>query len=190
MTMATKKTKKKPKLSPKNELFCQKYVVYHNATRAAKEAGHSERSAAVTGCRLLMKANIQARIVELQHATAQEFNIMKQHLVGILMDVAGAKVEDIMDAETGAVLPPNQWPDHMKRVISGIESDELYAGSLPIGLKRKVRLSDRTKAIELLNKMCGFNMPDKVAQTDSTGTQDIIPVIKVYPVQPKNDDDD
>lgn len=188
--MATKKTKKKPKLSPKNELFCQKYVVYHNATRAAKEAGHSERSAGVIGCRLLMKANIQARIVELQQATAEEFNIMKQYIIGVLMDSISAKMEDIIDPETGAVLPPNEWPDHMKRVISGMESEELYAGSLPVGLKRKVKLLDKNKSVEILNRMVGFNMPDKVAQTDSTGTQDIIPVIKVYPVQPKNDDDD
>lgn len=187
--MAAKKGKKTPKLSVKNEIFCQKYVIYHNATRAAREAGHSEKSAAVIGCRLLMKVNIQARIVELQHATAQEFNIMKQHIIGILMDSAGAKMEDITDPETGAVLPPNQWPEHMKRVVTGLESEELYAGSMPIGLKRKVKLLDRNKSIELLNKMCGFNMPDKVAQTDSTGTQDIIPVIKVYPVQAKNEDE-
>lgn len=187
--MAAKKGKKIPKLSPKNELFCQRYVIYHNASRAAREAGFAEKSANVTGCKLLMKANIQARIVELQAATAGEFNIMKQHLVGILMDVAGAKMEDIMDPITGAILPVDEWPEHMKRVISGMESEELYAGSLPIGLKRKVRLSDRIKAIEQLSKMCGFNMPDKVAQTDMTGTTDIIPVIKVYPVQPKNEDD-
>lgn len=187
--MVTKTGKKKPKLSPKYELFCQKYVIYHNASRAAREAGFSEKGANVAGVRMLSNVTVQARIVELQHATADQFNIMKQHLVGILTDIAGAKVEDIMDPETGAVLPPNQWPEHMKRVISGIESDELYAGSMPIGLKRKVKLSDRTKAIELLNKMCGFNMPDKVAQTDSTGTQDIIPVIKIYPVQAKNEDD-
>lgn len=187
--MVSKKDKKKPKLTPKKELFCQNYVVYHNAARAAREAGYSAKSDNVTGSQFLTNPNIQARIVELQGVTADKFNVMKQHLVGILVDIARAKVEDIMDPETGAVLPPNLWPEHMKRVISGIESDELYAGALPIGMKRKVRLSDRTKAIELLNKMCGFNMPDKVAQTDISGMQDIIPVIKIYPVQAKNEED-
>lgn len=184
-----KKSKKKSKVSAKYEVFCQNYVVFHNATRAAIAMGASEVSAKVTGCRMLTKDNVQARIIELQQATANEFNIMKQNIISVLMDSIHAKMEDIIDPETGAVLPPNQWPEHMKRVISGLESEELYAGSLPIGLKRKVKLNDRNKAIELLNKMLGFNMPDKVAQTDSTGTQDIIPVIKIYPVMPKNDDE-
>jgi|SRR5688572_20319690 len=184
-----KSGKKKHKLTPRQERFCQFYVIYHNAARASREAGYSAKDSNVTGSFLLANVGIQARITELQYTTAGEFNIMKQHIVGVLMDSINAKIEDITDTETGAILPVHLWPEHMKRAISGMESDELYAGSLPIGLKRKVKLNDRNKAIELLNKMCGFNMPDKVASTNIEGTQDIIPVIKVYPVQPKNDDD-
>lgn len=183
-----KSVRKKPKLTPKVERFCQLYVVYLNGARAARESGYSERSAKEQASMLLTNPNVQSRIVELQHTGVQQFNVMKQHLAGILMDIANAKIEDITDPDTGSILPVDQWPEHMKRVISGIESDELYAGSIPVGLKRKVKMSDRTKAVELLNKMFGFNMPDKVAQTNMDGTEDMIPVIKIYPVQAKKDD--
>lgn len=180
---------KKKKLTPKRERFCQEYLIDLNVSASARRAGYSVKSAGNEGNRLLKDAHIQARIHELQVKSSTEFNITKQRIMQVLHNIIGSDVNDIIDPETGAVLPPSQWPEHMKGVVSGIESDELYASGMPIGLKRKVKLWDKNKAIELLNKMLGFNMPDKVAQTDSTGTQDIIPVIKIYPVQAKNEDD-
>lgn len=180
---------KKKKLTPKRERFCQEYLIDLNVSASARRAGYSQKSSGVEGHRLLKDAYIQARIHELQVNSASEFNITKQRVMQVLHNIIGSDVNDLIDKETGAVLPPAQWPEHMKGVVSGIETDELYASGMPIGLKRKVKLWDKNKAIELLNKMLGFNMPDKVAQTDSTGTQDIIPVIKVYPVQAKNEDD-
>lgn len=181
---------KKRKLTPKRERFCQEYLIDLNASAAARRAGFSEKTAYSMGQFLLKDIEVKQRIHELQVNSATEFNITKQRVMQVLHNIIGSDVNDLIDKETGAVLPPSQWPEHMKGVVSGIETDELYASGMPIGLKRKVKLWDKNKAIELLNKMLGFNMPDKVAQTDSTGTQDIIPVIKVYPVMPKNDDDD
>lgn len=180
---------KKKKLTPRNERFCQEYLIDLNVSAAARRAGFSQKTAGQIGYKLFKDVQIQARIHELQVNSATEFNITKQKVMRVLHNIIGSDINDLIDSETGAVLPPAQWPEHMRGVVSGIESDDLYAGTLPIGLKRKVKLWDKNKAIELLNKMLGFNMPDKVAQTDSTGTQDIIPVIKVYPVQAKNEDD-
>lgn len=181
---------KKKKLTPKRERFCQEYLIDLNVSASARRAGFSEKTAYAIGHKLLKEAEIMARIHELQVNSASEFNITKQRVMQVLHNIIGSDINDLIDPLTGAVLPPSEWPEHTKGVVSGIESDELYANGIPIGLKRKVKLWDKNKSIELLNKMLGFNMPDKVAQTDMSGTQDIIPVIKVYPVQAKNDDDD
>lgn len=180
---------KKRKLTPKSERFCQEYLIDLNISAAARRAGFSEKTAGQSGHRLFKDVKIQARIHELQVNSASEFNITKQRVMQVLHNIIGSDINYLIDKETGAVLPPSQWPEHMKGVVSGIETDELYASGMPIGLKRKVKLWDKNKAIELLNKMLGFNMPDKISQTDSTGTQDIIPVIKIYPVQAKNEDE-
>ena len=193
MAEKAKKEAKKRKLTPKRERFCQEYLIDFNITQSAIRAGFSKATAYSIGWTLLKDVEIQNRINELQLTSANQFNVTKQRLMSILMDIAGSKIEDIKDPETGAILPAHDWPEHMKGVISGIEVDELYeylgtGMKTPIGQKVKVRLWEKTKAIELLNKMCGFNMPDKVAQTTPEG-EAVAPIIQINIVPPKNDDD-
>jgi phage terminase small subunit len=49
-------------LNEKQEKFCQNYVVYRNATEAAKQAGYSESSAYNQGYRLLQMEEVLERI--------------------------------------------------------------------------------------------------------------------------------
>lgn len=183
-----KKPRKPRKLTPKRERFCQEYVKDFNGTRAAIRTGFSANSAGQIAYNLLKDVQIKARIVELQNVAASEYNVTKQRLMSILMDIAGAELKDIIDPETGALMSVEKWPEHMRGVVSGMENDEIYAGGIPIGFKRKVKLWDKTKAIELLAKLCGFFAPDKITPVTPDG-EAIIPVIKVYPVMPKNTDD-
>lgn len=172
------------KLTPKRVRFCEEYLLDLNASAAARRAGYKEHAAGQMGYDLLKLAEIQEKISELRKETANKFNITKESLMQILRDIAGASIEDITDPLNGEILPPDQWPPHMKRVINGMESEELYTGKgddrIAIGVKRKVKLADRVKAVEVLNKMLGFNMPEKIAPTDPDGNKlDGIPVINV-----------
>ena len=56
------------KLTGKRKRFAEEYAIDQNATKAALRAGYSERSAHVTGCRLLKDANIREA---LDNATAR-----------------------------------------------------------------------------------------------------------------------
>lgn len=173
---------KNGQLTPKRERFCVEYNVDFNASAAARRAGFKEKSAAVMGHELLRIPKVQARIMEIREESAKKYNITKESLMQILRDIAGAKLDDIMD-DQGQVLPPDQWPDHMKRAVSGMEVDEIYSGTgenrVAVGLKRKIRLSEKTKAIELLNKMLGFNAPERVAPVDANTGEALIPVINI-----------
>ena len=55
-------------LTAKRELFARLYAVNQNATQAAIEAGYSENSAHVTGCRLLKDVNVIKLVKELSEA--------------------------------------------------------------------------------------------------------------------------
>ena len=50
------------KLTPKQQRFVDEYLVDLNATQAAKRAGYSEKTAAITGFENLQKPNIQAAL--------------------------------------------------------------------------------------------------------------------------------
>lgn len=191
--MATKAAKK-GKLTPKMERFCQEYLVDMNMTAAAIRAGYKANAAHTVGWENIRKPAIALRINELRKDTAERLNVTKEGIIRMLREVAEARLEDILDPETGAVLPVHEWPQHMKRTANSIEVDEMYAGRgddrVPIGIVRKVKLSERVKAAEVLNKMLGFNAPDKVAQTTPDGEGVGAPIINIYTVPPKANDDD
>jgi len=81
----------------------------------------------------------------------------------------------------------------MKRTTNSREVNEMYAGRgddrIPIGVVKKVKLSERVKAAEVLNKMLGFNAPDRISPVTPEG-EALVPIINVYTVPPKKDEDD
>jgi len=65
-------------LSEKHEKFAQAYVVYRNATEAAKVAGYSVRSATNQGCRLANDPRIKERIEELEKELETKINVIEE----------------------------------------------------------------------------------------------------------------
>lgn len=62
-------------LSEKHETFVREYMVDLNATQAAIRAGYSPKTAKQQGSRLLTKADIRARIDELQNIRAEKLEL-------------------------------------------------------------------------------------------------------------------
>lgn len=58
-------TVRKLKLTDKQELFCQEYMIDLNATQASKRAGYSEKTAQKIGSENLSKPLVQEKIAQL-----------------------------------------------------------------------------------------------------------------------------
>jgi phage terminase small subunit len=69
------------KLSPKEERFCREYVIDYNGTQAAIRSGYKESDARNRACRLLTKADISARVRELQHEMAQRLALSEDFVI-------------------------------------------------------------------------------------------------------------
>ena len=63
------------KLSNKQSVFIDEYLVDFNASRAARDAGYSEKTARVKGSQLLAKVNIQAELQKRLAKRADETEI-------------------------------------------------------------------------------------------------------------------
>lgn len=97
-------------LNDRQEAFCQSYARYGNATRAAKEAGYSEKTAHVQGHRLLNDAKILTRIeiakadrFKALHMTADETLALiakrsRFNLKGLIKIEGGVPVVDLESA--------------------------------------------------------------------------------------------
>lgn len=163
-------TKKKPKESnlftQKMENFCLNFVKLNNATQAAIQAGYSKRTAAVIATENLQKPNIQARIAELRKR-AEDATIMSVlERKQLLTKIGRTNLTDFM--EMGAdgswvnLGPETKNAEAIAEIHSRTEYDDDGAHST---VHTSVKLIDKTKAIDLLNKMDGIYKPEGTGNT-------------------------
>lgn len=76
----------------------------------------------------------------------------------ILTELRAIAFDDISEAFNAdhTLKPINEWPDTLRRKVSGIEVDEIFQGygdnRKYIGLTKKIKLADKIRAIELMMK--------------------------------------
>lgn len=82
----------KARLTAKQQLFLDDYLIHFNATRAAKNAGYSEKTAYSQGQRLLKHVEISSHIeVRLKESRMNSDEVMK-----MMKDIAGSNMNEYM----------------------------------------------------------------------------------------------
>jgi phage terminase small subunit len=82
------------KLTAKQEMFIQEYMVDLNATQAAIRAGYSEKTAKSIGQENLTKPAIRARIEELQQKRAEKVNLDAEWVLRNLQTVVQRSLQE------------------------------------------------------------------------------------------------
>jgi len=150
-------------LTGKQEAFCNEYLVDLHCTNAAIRAGYSEDTAYSIGSENLKKPEIRARISELRDQTGRGYNITRERIAQELALIAFGDTKNIFD-ENGSLKSPENWSNE-GRIISSYEESVTEFGDEKTGgtkVSKKVRQWEKTKAIELLTKIMGYNAPEKL----------------------------
>lgn len=103
--MANEK-KKKQKLTAKQELFCQEYLVDLNGTQAAIRAGYSEKTANRIANENLSKPYLADRLAELKKTRAEKVSISQEDVLNNLiqaMNISLGKEETHVQANVEGV---------------------------------------------------------------------------------------
>ncbi len=119
----TKKAKKTV-LSPKQEEFCQQYVLDKNATQAALRANYAEKSAASQASALLQKPKISARINQLIEARHERIHISADRVLQEIASIAMVEVDHFStwDGKEFKIKPFNEMHPIAKKAIKNIRS--------------------------------------------------------------------
>lgn len=156
----------KKTLTEKQEAFCQRYLIDFNATKAAIDAGYSETGAATEGWRLLRNADIQNRIEEIRKDMGGKFNVTRERIAQELARIGFFDIRQLYTID-GSLKPLNDLTEDDVAAIGGIEVYEEMLKSddpdekIAIGVTKKIKVWDKTKALEALNKLMGYNEPDR-----------------------------
>ncbi|MBZ4373272.1 terminase small subunit [Corallococcus sp. AS-1-6] len=159
-------------LTAKQERFVQEYLLDLNATRAARAAGYSERTAESQGSRMLRNVKVLESVAAAQKARAERVEVKSDDVLRELLLIARTDIGDAF-SPTGALLPLKQMPAHLRRAISSIEVEQLTVDGEAIGTVAKVKLWDKPKSLELLGKHLRLFV-DKVETTVQFSHEDAL----------------
>lgn len=134
------------KLTAKQELFCQEYIIDLNATQAAIRAGYSERTARVTASKLLAKANISARVKELKDKRAEKLELDAYWVLKRLKDISdrSMQAEPVMefDRESGEMIETGEYAFDSQGANRSTELIGKHIGMFDPKLKLQMKMLD------------------------------------------------
>lgn len=155
------------KLTPKEKKFCHEYIIDWNGARSARAAGYSEKSCYDIGSENPRKPHIEQYIDFIKHDFEAESGITKLRQLNELSKLAYASME----------LIHNDWIElkdweHIKRdnpgILAAVETIDTKTEERTIGEDCdleisyvKVKFFSKIQAISEINKMMGYNEPEK-----------------------------
>ncbi len=140
------------RLTNKQRLFVQEYLIDLNATQAAIRAGYSVESARDIGCENLTKPNIQQEIAKAMAERSKRTGVNQDRIVLELARLAFVNMTDVVD-DKGKIKDTATEDD-----LSCIESIKYKRSDSETGssIEREVKIGSKLKALELLGKHLGM----------------------------------
>lgn len=127
------------KLTPKQQKFCEEYMIDLNATQAAIRAGYSSKGANVTASQLLTKSNISTRVQELKAKRAAKTEITADYVLTGFKEVAERCLQRI---------PVMEWDSVNKQMVQATDEEGKAIWQFDSG--------GANKAFEMLGKHIGI----------------------------------
>ncbi|MEI7526386.1 MAG: terminase small subunit [Mariniphaga sp.] len=181
----------KKKLNEKQKTFCHSYIIGWNTTHSYKKAyGEMEdNSAAVSGYNLLRNTKIQQYINFIKNNLEEESGISKLRNLQELAKIAYTNIADLHDCW----IELTDWekiktdnPDALNAIesIDTKTETKVYnrgeANETDVEIKYvKIKLYSKTTALDMINKMLGYNLPEKKEITGAGGSP-LIPVNIIF----------
>lgn len=142
------------KLTEKQKIFCEEYVIDFNGTQAAIRAGYSKKTSNVTSSENLAKPYIQSYIQKLIKDREKRTEINADMVVKELAKIAFFDIRKIFHQD-GRLVNPRDLDDDTARVISGIKVRDVKNGE-DIETIIEYKLNDKFKSLESLGKHLGM----------------------------------
>lgn len=175
---------KQIELTEAQKLFCSEYVIDYNATRSyliAYPAEKTENTAAACASRLLRNANIQSYIKELQSDIGKLAGISPLKIANEYAKLAFSSIAHLhntwIERKDFEGLTEEQ-KSCIQEIDTKVKTEYQYNSETekkePISVEYiRVKLYDKKAALDSLNKMLGYNAPDKTEHSGEIKTTDL-----------------
>lgn len=140
------------KLTKRQQLFIDEYLIDLNATQAAIRAGYSAKTADQQGSRMLANVKVQQAVAEAMAVRSKRTGVNQDRVVLELAKLAFVKMTDLVDSY-GRIRDDATDDD-----LACIESVKYKSSESDTwsSVEREVKISSKLKALELLGKHLGM----------------------------------
>lgn len=147
------------RLTEKQARFVAEYLVDLDATKAAKRAGYSEKTAYSIGFENLRKPEIQEAIQAAMDARSKRTGITQDMVLNELAAIGFSKATDYVRIQDGIVLihDTEDLTDAQKSAIASIEDGKYGV---------KIRFHDKIRALEKIGDHLGMFTGKETEQSD------------------------
>lgn len=168
-------------LNERQRLFCLEYVKDLNATQAAIRAGYSERSAHIIAWNLLRRPAIAEYVSKHAEEHLDSLQISTEEVLDEYRNRAFFDPQDAFEQD-GSLKRLKDIPIDVRRCIASLEVTEIFDGQgdqkTAIGLLKKVKFTDKDKALDGLAKYLGL-LKERVSHENPDGSPLTPPRIEI-----------
>lgn len=143
-------------LNEQQKLFALEYLKDFNASRAARDAGYSEKTAYSQGQRLLKHVEVRKLLTQLLEARSAKLETDAEYVLLKNRAIVELDIIDILNDDL-SLRPLSEWPVEWRKSLSGSDIKELFeyddnGEKSLVGFMKRIRWPDKLKALELLGK--------------------------------------
>ncbi len=153
-------------LSSRERRFVAEFLKDQNATKAIVRCGYKGKNARVIGPRLYARVGVRAAIDAATAKIQDRAGVSQERVLNALLAIAEIDPRRLFEKD-GTLKKLKDFPDDVAATIASIESDDSN------GKVRKVKLWDKTRALELLGKHLKM-FTDRAEISDGSGAPVVI----------------
>ncbi|WGD29877.1 terminase small subunit [Ancylobacter sp. WKF20] len=142
-------------LTAKQQRFAEEYLVDLNATQAARRAGYSPNTAADIGRQLIRKTPVAVRIQAAMAERSARTEITQDRVLKEVARLAFLDIRKAFNAD-GTMKPLHEMDDDTAAALAGLDAIEQREDGALVGTIKKLKLSDKKGALELLMRHMGM----------------------------------
>lgn len=152
-------------LTALQEQFCHAYLIRFSVPHAEKLLSLKPKE----GNKWMTMLKVRERINKIRVDTGKAFDVTRERVLQELMNVIYGSLKNLQGDDIV------EWPDEDIAAVAGVEYD-IFGGV------SNVKRYDKLKAIEILNKMLGYNMPELTKNlnmnSEPISKEDVIAIAK------------
>lgn len=165
-------------LTEKKKIFCHEYIIEWNGSKSYKKAypNVTDETARVNASKLLTNTNINQYIDFIKNDYEKECGITKTKQLNELYKIAYSTIahlhntwielkefEALTEEQKASIESIDTKTEQRYKNVDGVDEKVLVSVEYV-----KIKLYSKTQALDMINKMLGYNAPDKIEQKNIT----------------------